>query len=89
MKLYKIVIPAAALILAGQVFTVSAAEEQHAFGNLDANADGFISPKEAQSHETLTEKWATVDVNQDGMIDQAEFSALEVSEPSTEMPEAK
>ena len=79
MKLYKVVVPAAALIFAGQVFTASAAEDD-GFVALDADADGYISSEEAKSHQTLTEKWGDVDINRDGMIDRAEFSALEITE---------
>ena len=89
MKLYKVVIPAAALIFSGQMFTVSAAEGQDAFAALDADKDGYISAEEGKSHETLTEKWVNTDVNQDGMIDRAEFSALEIKETTMEAPEAK
>lgn len=46
------------------------------FDNLDADSDGYISSQEAQQHDALSDQWASLDVNQDGRLDQAEFAAF-------------
>ncbi|MBW9264268.1 MAG: hypothetical protein K1565_01935 [Candidatus Thiodiazotropha sp. (ex. Lucinisca nassula)] len=45
---------------------------------LDRNADGFISAEESIVSEALYKNWSTVDANNDGRIDTAEFSAFEI-----------
>ena len=45
------------------------------FSTLDVNGDGKISKDEAQGD--LKDNWSAADANQDGNVDQAEFSAFE------------
>ena len=49
-------------------------------GGLDADRDGTISEAEADGNSRLKESWKTMDSNQDGRIDRAEFSAFETSD---------
>ena len=44
---------------------------------LDADGNGMISSEEAAADPMLVEEWATIDVNNDGQLERAEFSALE------------
>lgn len=65
----------AALALAlssGAVFAV----HEDAFSQLDTNEDGYISREEAQGE--LVDEYASVDHDQNGLVDQSEFSAFEV-----------
>ncbi|MBT3048250.1 MAG: hypothetical protein G8D61_00325 [gamma proteobacterium symbiont of Ctena orbiculata] len=67
----------AMLAVAGVSGAATAGED--AFMKLDRNADGFISAEESIVDKTLYEGWASVDANNDGRIDSAEFSAFELS----------
>lgn len=51
--------------------------ELAAFDQLDADRDGYISEQEAQQHPRLSDNWQAADVNADGQVDPAEFSAFE------------
>lgn len=46
------------------------------FEYLDADQNGFISSEEAASCEPLIAEFATVDANQDGKLDPAEYAAF-------------
>lgn len=46
------------------------------FEFLDADQNGFITSEEAASCESLITDFATVDANQDGKLDQAEYAAF-------------
>lgn len=46
------------------------------FENLDSDGDGFISSQEAGQHEALSDLLPSLDTNQDGKLDQAEFAAF-------------
>jgi Ca2+-binding EF-hand superfamily protein len=50
------------------------------FNQLDSDKDGVISRNEATQSESLVEKWNDVDTNEDGQLNQAEFSAFEAKE---------
>jgi len=50
------------------------------YKDLDANQDGNISPEEAAALPGLSDRWTVLDVNADGMLDQAEFAKMEVKE---------
>lgn len=52
-------------------------KQSMAFDELDADADGKLSRDEAKASEPLEQQFSTVDRNNDGQIDQAEFSAFE------------
>ncbi|MBT3014564.1 MAG: hypothetical protein AB2565_06895 [Candidatus Thiodiazotropha endolucinida] len=71
-----------AIITLGGVCSVTAAED--AFMKLDRNADGFISAEESIVSEALYKNWSTVDANNDGRIDSAEFSAFEIKSENSE-----
>lgn len=73
-------------LFAGMVTMSSYATEAGKFETMDTNADGIISAEEAQTDVVLVEIWSTVDANQDGQLDAAEFSAFEVT--TTEAPAA-
>lgn len=45
------------------------------FEALDANQDGRISVSEARKDKTLSVRFASADVNQDGYLDKKEFDA--------------
>ncbi|MES9817598.1 MAG: hypothetical protein ABW155_13160 [Candidatus Thiodiazotropha sp.] len=70
----------AVLTLVG-VCGATAAEDM--FMKLDRNGDGFISAEESIVSEALYKHWSTVDVNNDGRIDTAEFSAFEIKSESS------
>jgi Ca2+-binding EF-hand superfamily protein len=53
-------------------------ETQADFGSLDTNQDGSISAEEATSDAQLSQNWSDIDADENGVIDQAEFSAFEV-----------
>jgi Ca2+-binding EF-hand superfamily protein len=57
----------------------SAAVETVTFESLDADADGAISQDEAQGNPALSALWEEVDTNKDGQLDEAEFSAVEIT----------
>ena len=47
------------------------------FEQLDVNGDGQLSITEAGEDTRLTAMWSTADVDQDGVVNRAEFSAFE------------
>jgi len=58
------------------------------FGTLDANQDGSLSAEEAAADVELSTNWSDIDKDENGVIDQAEFSAFEDMQGSgsSEMP---
>ncbi len=56
------------------------------FKALDADADGYISQQEAAASQGLSDAYGSLDQNQDGKLDSAEFSAFETEMKSA--PEA-
>lgn len=56
------------------------------FQTLDTNQDGYISPSEAADDAELSSQWSRIDANNDGRVDQAEFSALEIKDEPTDEP---
>jgi hypothetical protein len=74
-----------ATLLAGTLLQpVSAEEGKGDFKSLDADGNGAISAEEAQTNEALSASWETIDVNKDGQIDEAEFSAMDIETPKSE-----
>ncbi|WP_298812722.1 hypothetical protein [uncultured Roseibium sp.] len=68
-----------AVLAFGALFVSSAAFAQGVdFSTLDANGDGFVTYEEIQAAgATLPEEtYKAADGNQDGMLDEAEFSAI-------------
>ncbi len=61
------------------------------FQSLDKNHDGQISRDEAKKSSEVRKNFDRADVNKDGKLDAAEFSALETaptkSAPSNTMPQ--
>ncbi len=47
------------------------------FGTLDVNQDGSLSAEEAVADPELSKNWSDIDKDENGLIDQAEFSAFE------------
>ena len=47
------------------------------FTTLDTNQDGSLSAVEAASDPELSKNWSDIDKDENGVIDQAEFSAFE------------
>jgi Ca2+-binding EF-hand superfamily protein len=56
------------------------------FSTLDANQDGALSAEEAASDLELSKNWSVIDADENGVIDQAEFSAFEATQ-GAESPE--
>lgn len=70
------------LLMVAAVFMLSTAtfaagqNDIPTFEYLDADQNGFITSEEAASCETLITDFATVDANQDGKLDPAEYAAF-------------
>jgi Ca2+-binding EF-hand superfamily protein len=47
------------------------------FATYDANQDGTISAEEAAVDVELSRNWSTIDADENGLVDAAEFSAFE------------
>ena len=47
------------------------------FTMLDTDGNGLISPEEAAVDAKLSQGWDAADMNKDGQLERAEFSALE------------
>jgi hypothetical protein len=47
------------------------------FGTLDVNQDGALSAEEAVADPELSKNWSDIDKDENGVIDEAEFSAFE------------
>jgi Ca2+-binding EF-hand superfamily protein len=56
------------------------------FATYDTNQDGSISAEEAAADPELSKNWSTIDADENGMVDAAEFSAFEGM--GSETPEA-
>jgi len=65
-------------VLAASFSLVAMAGEEE-YKALDADQSGTISADEAQAHSGLSEQFATVDANQDGEVDMAEFAQFEAT----------
>ena len=69
---------ATSAFIVSSAFAVSAlAGESAAFTQLDTDGNGMISSEEAAADPALLKDWTTADVNGDGQLERAEFSALE------------
>lgn len=76
MKIERLIVTSA--FVASFTFAVSAvAAESDQFTQLDTDGNGMISSEEAAADPTLVEEWTTIDLNNDGQLERAEFSALE------------
>jgi len=63
--------------LLGSLMLSTAAFAGADFGTLDANQDGSLSAEEAAADVELSQSWSEIDKDENGVIDQAEFSAFE------------
>jgi hypothetical protein len=77
------------MVLIAAAFTtgVAVAGEKMGYKSWDADGDGVISAEEAEKSMELTESWKEVDTNNDGVVDESEFSAFETMQ--TMEPEQK
>ena len=57
-----------------------AAEASGGFKQLDADANGYISPREAEVQPGLIVRWNELDSDKNNLLDTSEFSAFEVGE---------
>ncbi|WP_286237368.1 hypothetical protein [Neptuniibacter halophilus] len=53
-------------------------QSENIFSKLDQNADGKISPQEAQVSPALVKSFEKIDSNKDGFLSQDEFAQLQV-----------
>ena len=83
MKNKYISLSAAALVTGALLQPVSAEEAMSGFKALDTDSNGAISAKEAGASDALSTSWTSLDTNQDGQIDEAEFSVMEVETPKS------
>ncbi len=75
----------ASLMLSTAVFAGEATGAD--FGTLDTNQDGSLSAEEAASNVELSANWSTIDKDENGVIDAAEFSAFEGMQAPAETSE--
>jgi len=75
-KLSKLIVASTFVVSSAFAANAMAGETDH-FAQLDADGNGMISSEEAAADPQLIEDWVTADVNQDGQLERAEFSALE------------
>jgi Ca2+-binding EF-hand superfamily protein len=62
--------------LADEPSQQTTADAATTFTKLDADKDGKISPSEAAANPKIADKFVAADKNQDGYLDQSEFSAI-------------
>jgi Ca2+-binding EF-hand superfamily protein len=58
------------------------------FAAYDTNQDGSISAEEAAMDAELSKNWSTIDADENGVVDAAEFSAFEGAAAGAEATEA-
>ena len=59
---------------------VAADDNAETFKKLDVDGNGFITMQEAEANPELADSFADGDDNDDGQLDMAEFSKLEVTD---------
>lgn len=57
-----------------------AAEAGGSFKQLDADANGYVSPREAEAQPSLIVRWKELDTDKNNLLDTSEFSAFEAGE---------
>jgi len=78
----------AALISACSMAALAAdMDSDSGFQALDQNKDGQLSADEASTDEVLSENWSSIDKDNSGTVDRAEFSAFETMKGEKEMAE--
>lgn len=66
-----------ALLLASLFSGAALAAGGGDFQTMDKNGDGYLSQDEVQGNSSLQSKWNDADLNDDGRLDQSEFSQFE------------
>ncbi len=66
----------AAAAMAGEGQVIQAIEELPTFNQLDADADGRITPDEANGNQRISELFQTLDSDQDGVLNAEEYAQL-------------
>lgn len=93
MKSKKILIATVLAVLPMSVYAASdvTSAPQEKFISLDVNQDGYISRGEAMVDKNLSNHWVRVDINEDGKLEESEFSAFEeeMAPPSDSLTPAK
>ncbi len=56
------------------------------FSALDTNQDGTLSAEEASANPGLSQNWSAIDSDENGVIDNAEFSAFEATQEAGSEP---
>lgn len=78
MKLKGILIVAAVAVLPLSAYAAEyTSATQEKFNKLDTNQDGYISQDEAKADSHLSQNWNAADPNNNGKINESEFSAFE------------
>lgn len=76
MKASKLIV-VSTFVASSALAATAMAGETDSFTKLDADGNGMISSEEAAADPKLSQDWDAADVNQDGQLERAEFSALE------------
>ena len=76
MKMKRLIVTTAFVASSAFAAAALAGEADH-FTKLDTDGDGMVSSEEATADPILSKDWAEVDLNQDGQLERAEFSAFE------------
>lgn len=77
MKIRHLAIPAVFIITSALTASSFAGDASERFSQLDADGDGAISLEEATVDPNVADAWGSIDANQDGKLESAEFSAYE------------
>lgn len=80
MKIRTGVAAAAALLIGLFTQMALASADAKVFQSLDQDGNGFLTFEEAEANDNLAGAFDDGDVNQDGMIDMAEFEKLEIDD---------
>ena len=75
------------LIAVSTTYAAEKSAEKNMFKDLDKDRSGTISQKEASKQKQLSKNWASYDTNQDGQLDESEFSAFEAVLQETSEPD--
>ena len=84
MKITRLIVTTAFFASSAFAAAALAGEADH-FTKLDADGDGMVSSEEATADPILSKDWAEIDLNQDGQLERAEFSAFEQMSKEGEM----
>jgi Ca2+-binding EF-hand superfamily protein len=83
-----LVVTASPLATASYADDAQQSEPSAAFLALDQNKDGKLTAVEVRTEPELSQRWTQIDKDENGAIDEAEFSAFEAMQPQpSEVPE--